>query len=152
MRALTTPHQMRTSGQSDEQLTQLITKLGLDYSLMSQWTSFVAVSEKIANEHPETAVDADVPLNQVKGVSEHAYEKKPETMQPAPSKLPVQHKAQLQMQPAHIGTLAFNGIAGSTQSFGFGGSSAPEPGTIGAMILLVLMMTSALLWGRRRRV
>ena len=158
MRELTSPRQMRPGGQSDEQLTQLVTKLGLGYSLMSQWTSFVAVSKAIVNEQPATAIDANVPLNQVKGVSEHAYVKKPEA-QPTPGRLPVQHKArlnqhkaQLKMPSPQTRVIALNGIVSTQQAFGFGGSSAPEPATIGAMILLVLMMTSAVLWGRRGRV
>ena len=147
MRDITMPQQMRTSGQTDEKLTQLVTRLGLDYSLMSQWTSFVAVSEKISNEQPETTVDSAVPLNQVKGVSEHAYAKKPQAS-PTPRRLPIQHKARIITNPS-TRVVALNGIVGSGQSFGFAGSSAPEPGTIGAMILLALMMVSGMAWSRR---
>ncbi len=151
MRELTTPQQMRNGGQSDLTITDQVTKLGLDYSLMSQWTSFVAVSEKISNEQPETTIDAQVPLNQVKGVSEHAYKKKPAT-QPTPGALPVQHKARIITNPKHTRIVALNGIVSTGQNFGFAGSSAPEPGTIGAMILLVLMMASAMAWNRRSNV
>ncbi len=148
MRELMTPHQLRQSGQSDEKIAQLVTKLGLDYSLISQWTSFVAVSQKISNEQPEATVDAQVPLNQVKGVSKHAYSKKPQSV-PGPGALPVQHKARLQMQVPLTRVVALNGLVGSGQNFGFVGSSTPEPGTIGAMILLALMMLSAMAWSRR---
>ena len=148
MRDITTPQQMRAGGETDEKLTQLVTKLGLDYSLISQWTSFVAVSEKISNEQPETTIDSAVPLNQVKGVSEHAYAKKPEAS-PTPGRLPIQHKARIITSPS-TRIVALNGIVGSGQNFGFAGSSAPEPHTTGAMILLLLMMASGLAWSKRR--
>ena len=148
MRSLMTPHQMRLEGQSDEKLTQLVTRLGLDYSLMSQWTSFVAVSEKIVNEHPGASIEASVPLNQIKGVLEHAYRKKTQAS-PDKRQLPAQHKARMIINPAQTRIVALNGAAGSQRNFGFGGSSTPEPGTIGGMILLVLMMLSGLAWSRR---
>jgi Ca-activated chloride channel family protein len=40
---------MARQGQSAERVEK-ITQLGLDYSLMTQWTSFVAVEEKVVNE------------------------------------------------------------------------------------------------------
>ena len=55
MRSLATPHQRRHGGFSDGKVEQLVTALGLDFSLMTQWTSFVAVSEKIVNQSPENA-------------------------------------------------------------------------------------------------
>ncbi len=140
MRDLTTPSHMRTSGATDKAIEQAVTKLGLEYSLMSQWTSFVAVSEKIVNERPKASVETSVPLNQVKGVSEYAYPKKPAAH-------PLQ-KAKLLTQPGYRQTVALNTVA-PPQSFGFGGSSTPEPGTIGGMILLFLLM-SGLFWRQRR--
>jgi Ca-activated chloride channel family protein len=56
-----------------EQLKAGVTALGLKFSLVTRWTAFVAVSEKILNAHPEDAVDADVPLPMVEGVSSRAY-------------------------------------------------------------------------------
>ncbi|MGH8445374.1 MAG: VWA domain-containing protein, partial [Solimonas sp.] len=54
-------------------LQRRVTQLGLDHALVTRWTSFVAVSERIYNAHPGDAKDADVPLPQVAGVSERAY-------------------------------------------------------------------------------
>lgn len=50
-----------------------ITALGLDFSLQTRFTSFVAVSIKIYNNDPARTVKADVPLPQVLGVSQSAY-------------------------------------------------------------------------------
>ncbi|WP_269581357.1 VIT and vWA domain-containing protein [Roseibium sp. Sym1] len=60
-------------GSQDKQLEQEITDLGLTYSLQSRFTSFVAESEKVVNEAPETASSRSVPLPQVSGVSTQAY-------------------------------------------------------------------------------
>ncbi|MEP3276269.1 MAG: VIT and VWA domain-containing protein [Stappiaceae bacterium] len=54
-------------------LERQITKLGLDFSLQSRFTSFVAVSQKAVNTDPERAVSSAVPLSQVAGVKKSAY-------------------------------------------------------------------------------
>lgn len=61
------------SGGSDKRAEQAITKLGLDYSLQTAFTSFVAVSNRVVNADPGTNVDAAVPVPQVEGVSMRAY-------------------------------------------------------------------------------
>jgi hypothetical protein len=45
----------------------------LKFSLVTQWTSFVAVSERKVNADPPSARSADVPLPMVKGVEPSAY-------------------------------------------------------------------------------
>jgi Ca-activated chloride channel homolog len=50
-----------------------ITKLGLEFSLQTQNTSFVAVSEKVVNTSGTAATRASVPLPMVSGVTENAY-------------------------------------------------------------------------------
>jgi len=50
-----------------------VTQLGLDFSLVTQWTSFIAVSEKIYNKNPESTTTQAVPLPQVSQVSAAAY-------------------------------------------------------------------------------
>ncbi len=155
MRRLTMPVERRPHGESDENLQAHVTRLGLDFSLMTQWTSFVAVSEKVANPRPEMARDTAVPLNQVRGVSGKAYpQQKAPAAHPAPrpGRLPVMQKARSIIQGHQVLTVAQNAPAGGGQSFGFGGSSAPEPGTTGAMILLLLMMLSGWMWHRRQNV
>ena len=67
---------VRHSDMQDDQLKQRITRLGLDYSLMTQWTSFLAVSSKVVNDNPVTNKDAAVPLPMVDSVTALAY---PET-------------------------------------------------------------------------
>lgn len=56
-----------------ETLKTRVTDLGLKFSLVTKWTSFVAVSEKIYNTNPEDARDTEAPLPMVKGVSSRAY-------------------------------------------------------------------------------
>jgi len=54
-------------------IKQKITQLGLEYSLVTKWTSFVAVSNMIYNKKPESAKSSQVPLPKVKGVTSKAY-------------------------------------------------------------------------------
>lgn len=68
-----TPHEWREPAVSDEQIQTDVTKLGLAFALATKWTSFVAVSERIANDTPKNAPTLPVPLPQVEGVSEMAY-------------------------------------------------------------------------------
>lgn len=58
---------------SNNNLKQEITKLGLDYSLQSRFTSFVAVSQKVINETPGQTKTASVPLPKVSGITKKAY-------------------------------------------------------------------------------
>ena len=73
MHQLSIPQQLRVNEQSDEAIAEKVTALGLDYSLATRWTSFVAVSEQVVNPDPGLATDAQVPNAQVKGVSQAAY-------------------------------------------------------------------------------
>ncbi|HHW77059.1 MAG TPA: VWA domain-containing protein [Xanthomonadaceae bacterium] len=54
-------------------LKQRITELGLNFALVTPWTAFVAVSEKIYNPNPESTPTLPVPMAQVKGTTERAY-------------------------------------------------------------------------------
>lgn len=73
MRLINTPNHLRTAPVSDDSLKQRVTALGLDFSLMTKWTSFVAVSEKIVNKETQQTAQRDVPLPMVKGVTPKAY-------------------------------------------------------------------------------
>ena len=75
MYQLTKPQDSRSDREPDDTLKQRITQLGLDFSLVTQWTAFVAVSEVVYNTDPEPAETLPVPLPQVKGVSHLAYGK-----------------------------------------------------------------------------
>jgi len=72
MAALMAPPNLRTTGESNAELQAKVTKLGLDYALMTQWTSFVAVSRHVANTQ-EAATDVPVPLPRVAGLQPSAY-------------------------------------------------------------------------------
>jgi len=100
MRLLNDRRATRRRGVTDEQLREAVTRLGLDFSLMTQWTGFVAVSEKIVNQRPENAVDADVALNRVKGVADEAYGQK--TPANGPSKIRHQMPLPNPLQKAQI--------------------------------------------------
>ncbi|MCK0141695.1 VIT and VWA domain-containing protein [Aliiroseovarius sp. F20344] len=50
-----------------------ITRLGLEFSLQTRNTSFVAVSQKVVNTSGKAAKQASVPLPMVSGVSKNAY-------------------------------------------------------------------------------
>lgn len=73
MRHINTPEYVRTSDDSEDALKEKVVKLGLDFSLMTKWTSFVAVSEKIVNKAPNKTAQKGVALPMVKGVSMKAY-------------------------------------------------------------------------------
>ncbi len=75
MRHINTPHFMRPDDYSEEVLKGKVVRLGLDFSLITKWTSFVAVSRKVVNQHPELAKERNVPLPKVKGVTAKAYGK-----------------------------------------------------------------------------
>lgn len=73
MHTLTTPKRLRRTELTDTQIKEIVTNMGLDYSLVTQWTSFVAVSEKVVNSNPAEAADGQVPEAQVDGVGRRAY-------------------------------------------------------------------------------
>ena len=73
MHQLISPPERRIDKRSDDDLKQHITQLGLDFSLVTRWTAFVAVSENVYNEHPSETLERAVPLPQVAGVSAKAY-------------------------------------------------------------------------------
>ncbi|MBK8185088.1 MAG: VWA domain-containing protein [Candidatus Competibacteraceae bacterium] len=54
-------------------IKQRITDLGLKFALVTPWTAFVAVSEKIYNPNPGSTPTLPVPVAQVKGTTELAY-------------------------------------------------------------------------------
>jgi Ca-activated chloride channel family protein len=60
-------------GERPDEASEEITKLGLEFSLQTQNTSFVAVSQKVVNTTGQAATPASVPLPMVSGVTEAAY-------------------------------------------------------------------------------
>ena len=73
MRDFTSPPELRTIRVSDADLQERVTQLGLSYALVTNWTSFVAVSQRVVNANPGSAHDADVPLAMPEGVGPGAY-------------------------------------------------------------------------------
>ena len=55
--------------EAQEPLKERVTQLGLDHSLVTRWTAFVAVSEAIVNENPGRTQAALVPTAIVNGTS-----------------------------------------------------------------------------------
>jgi Ca-activated chloride channel family protein len=76
MHTLTTPNRLRKTELDDGQIEEIVTTMGLDYALVTQWTSFVAVSEKVVNPNPANAANGQVPEAQVDGVGKKAYGKR----------------------------------------------------------------------------
>jgi len=109
MAAYNGPNRANFMGLTQPMLKERVTQLGLTHSLVTQWTSFVAISEKIVNPEPDNATDASVPLPMVKGVGKGAYPK------------------QAGAQPAG------NQFAGN-----FSGGAVPEPESLLAMLVVML--------------
>jgi Ca-activated chloride channel family protein len=60
-------------GENPDRAETEITRLGLDFSLQTRNTSFVAVSQRIVNADGQAATPAGIPLPMVSGVSAAAY-------------------------------------------------------------------------------
>jgi Ca-activated chloride channel family protein len=120
MRALTTADMSNSEASQKDQSKQKVIDLGLEFFLVTQWTSFVAVSEKVYNPHPEQAKDTRVPLPMVKGTTPLAYGK--------PAIAPMQ--------------TAMNG--------GFAGYGAPEPGVVAGFAVIFMMFAGFFWRGARR--
>jgi Ca-activated chloride channel homolog len=122
------PVEFRDDRVSDDAIRRRVTELGLDFSLVTRWTSFVAVSENVVNTSPESTVDAAVPVPMVDGVSPLAYH-------PAPA-------------PVAAAAPVYNGAIGGASSSRFSGSGAPEPATVTGLLVSAGAGIAAL---RRRR-
>lgn len=66
------PEMLRKSQLDNDSLKECITLMGLSYNLVTPWTSFVAVSNRVVNDAGR-ASEAQVPLPQVAGVEASAY-------------------------------------------------------------------------------
>ncbi len=97
---------LREGSVPDYLLKQHVTKLGLDFSLVTRWTAFVAVTNKIYNNNPAQTPTRPVPLAQVKGVSHLAYGNTIASSQSQPS----QFNGFATPEPATIFGLALIGL------------------------------------------
>ncbi len=111
MRQINTPSYLRTETIADDVLKAKVVDLGLNYALTTQWTAFVAVSQKIVNAHPEQAEQSNVPLPMVNGVSAKAYG---------------ENSGQTVAQPI---TVAQN----------FSGGATPEPSTLAGLLIVTVI-------------
>ena len=66
-------HRPGNEAVNTDALKQRITDLGLNFALVTPWTAFVAVSEKIYNSNPASTPTLPVPVAQVKGTTALAY-------------------------------------------------------------------------------
>ncbi|MEM7526757.1 MAG: VIT domain-containing protein [Pseudomonadota bacterium] len=152
-----------------------VTSLGLTHALTTRWTAFVAVSEKVVNAEPQTAVDGEVPLPMPAGVPESAYpDAEPGTL------VPTLHQRKAMIRPRSsiagaaqapvVGQTLADGLVATeetrlvvanpsvlapTKGSGFGaafsGGSTPEPETLLGMLVLGIAWLGALLRRRHRR-
>ncbi len=135
MREIVVPVRFRHSGLSNERLEAEVTALGLSHSIVTQWTSFVAVSQQIVNVDPASAIAADVPLPMVKGVGPSAYPKGQQAHAPQPLRAikRVQHTRYTPPSNRHISGIRFSG------------GSTPEPEQIFGMLLLIITVGGTLI-------
>ena len=73
MRQINTAQINKENNSTNDVLKFKVTTLGLNHSLATKWTSFVAVSRRVVNTEPEVTIDATVPLPMVKGTTHKAY-------------------------------------------------------------------------------
>jgi Ca-activated chloride channel family protein len=135
MRDLTTPAHMREGKQDDSAIQAQVTKLGLEYSLATQWTSFVAVSEKVVNRDPAAAAQANVPLPMVDGVTALAYPEQPGQTPVVPAGRMINTQA----------APPFTKVVTN-----FGGAATPEPGALAGLAIIVLLLSASFAGLRRR--
>jgi Ca-activated chloride channel family protein len=97
----------------NQQIKRLITQIGIEYRLMTQFTSFVAVEEKIVNRKGKP-VRVDVPIELPEGVSKLAIQ---EDVEEPPASIKVVTKGNQQIS-------ANGGVSG----FGYGGRQGSSGG------------------------
>jgi len=73
MHQLSMPQELRIAKRPDADFRERVTQLGLQHSLLTRWTAFVAVSESIYNTTPEQAGETSIVDTKVAGVGNSAY-------------------------------------------------------------------------------
>jgi hypothetical protein len=130
MRQLNTRSNGKNKRFSDDELKFKVTTLGLDHSLATKWTSFVAVSRRVVNPQPETTSEAQVPLPMVKGVKTTAY----------PSSVSILGGRKVIKAINTPSILGNNMVA----------NSIPEPETVAGLFMLMVSGFAAIWFIRRR--
>ena len=108
-----------------------VTTLGLDHSLATKWTSFVAVSRRVVNPEPDMTTEAQVPLPMVKGVKTTAY----------PSSTSILGSRKV---------IKANNNTPSILGTNMAANSLPEPKTVAGLFML-MVAGFATMWLIRRR-
>ena len=130
MRQLNTKSSGSNKKFSDDELKFKVTTLGLDHSLATKWTSFVAVSKRVVNPQPEMTPEVQVPLPMVKGVKTTAY----------PSSVSILGGRKVIKATNTPSILGNNMVA----------NSIPEPETVAGLLILMVSGFAAM-WLIRRR-
>ena len=140
MHELMVPQGLRSSGHADDTLKTGVTDLGLKFSLVTQWTSFVAVSERKVNADPASARNTNVPLPMVRGVEPAAYPN-------------VGRQAGLGGSRIVVAGTQLSQTGGQympSSQPGFSGGSAPEPEHVLGLGLIALLLLWRLRGATRR--
>jgi len=111
------PTAYRRDRESDEEIRKRVTDLGLEFSLVSRWTAFVAVTQAVLNRDPRLAVEAAVPVPMVKGVTELAYPTQAHARSLGYSPPPPQARSRV------------------ASSSSYSGSASPEPATTAGLLI-----------------
>lgn len=150
MRHINTPDRFRTTRKTVQQLKKEIVALGLEHAIVTKWTSFVAVAEKIINKTPEHTKQQNVPLPMVKGVTAKAYPGKSfDKVMSIGSRVAGRTALESSLQEVRQAKMmAAPAAIHMPQAASFSGASAPEPAAIGGIVVLALM---GLFMIRRRR-
>jgi len=130
MRQLNTRSNGKNKRFSDDELKFKVTTLGLDHSLATKWTSFVAVSRRVVNPQPEMTPEVQVPLPMVKGVKTTAY----------PSSVSILGGRKVIKATNTPSILGNNMVA----------NSIPEPETVAGLFMLMVAGFAAIWFIRRR--
>jgi Ca-activated chloride channel homolog len=136
MREMMVPNQMRSTNLTNDNIKQRVTRLGLDYAIVTQWTSFVAVAMKIVNPDPAATRDAGVPVPMVDGVGPGAYGLKANQRLP---QTPNRGGLRTRVQPVPATQrvrVAFNTPGAKS----FSGGATPEPEYLFGLGLIVLLL------------
>jgi Ca-activated chloride channel homolog len=139
MHELMVPQALRTSGMAEPALQAAVTDLGLKHALVTQWTSFVAVSERRVNADPASARTADVPLPMVEGVGPAAYPNAGAQPSLGGSRI-------IPVAPAGSPLIEARAPVVPSSQPTFTGGAAPEPEQLAGLGLIALL----LLWRLRR--
>lgn len=86
MHQLNTPAELRADDRTDEEIRESITQLGLDYSLTTQWTSFIAVDKSTAEP---TETESEASSNVINGQGPAPPDDSPDTSNPSGDALAV---------------------------------------------------------------